>query len=182
MQAQYWHDAHSPQHYRRGSTFIAEINNDVPHPSDRNESYAENLARLDKLVLVRFNNDSMVVPRASSWFEFYAPGSTSKILPLEESAIYKEVCCPRASNQGVPHCIIEEATEIKGNFLGFQFPWNSMDRFYRKILRIALTGVYLRGKGGGRHTCDTKSPVSGQCELSICLSEVSLFNSHHKRQ
>ncbi|XP_034240708.1 palmitoyl-protein thioesterase 1-like [Thrips palmi] len=90
VQAQYWHDAHSPQRYRRGSTFLADINNDVQHASDRNSSYAENLTKLDKLVLVRFNNDSMVVPRASSWFEFYAPGSTSEILPLEESAIYKE--------------------------------------------------------------------------------------------
>lgn len=90
VQAQYWHDAHSPQRYRRGSTFLADINNDVADASQRDRSYAENLTKLDKLVLVRFNNDSMVVPRASSWFEFYAPGSTSQILPLEESAIYKE--------------------------------------------------------------------------------------------
>lgn len=90
VQAQYWHDGHSSRNYRRGSVFLADINNDRDDPSLRNASYAANLANLEKLVLVKFNQDSMVVPRDSSWFEFYAPGSSSKILPLEESAIYKE--------------------------------------------------------------------------------------------
>lgn len=89
VQAQYWHDAHHLDQYIKHSLFLADINNErLP----RNTSYAKNLAMLEKFVLVRFNNDSMVLPVASEWFEFYTPGQAVEILPLEESAIYKEVC------------------------------------------------------------------------------------------
>lgn len=74
--------------YREHSLFLADINNER---TPRNTSYATNLAQLEKLVLVRFNNDSMVLPVASEWFEFYAPGQAVDIQSLEESAIYKEV-------------------------------------------------------------------------------------------
>ncbi|KAE8737282.1 hypothetical protein FOCC_FOCC017255 [Frankliniella occidentalis] len=74
-QAQYWHDGHRPDRYRRGSTFLSDINNDLADPSQRNRTYADNLAKLEALVLVRFNLDTMVVPVESQWFEFYAPDS-----------------------------------------------------------------------------------------------------------
>lgn len=88
-QAQYWHDGHRPDRYRRGSTFLSDINNDLADPSQRNRTYADNLAKLEALVLVRFNLDTMVVPVESQWFEFYAPDS-KEIVPLESSALYKE--------------------------------------------------------------------------------------------
>jgi palmitoyl-protein thioesterase len=33
----------------------------------------------------------MVQPRESEWFEFYAPGQDTQILPLRNSTLYKEV-------------------------------------------------------------------------------------------
>lgn len=88
VQAQYWHDPRFLDQYREHSLFLADINNER---SPRNTSYATNLAQLEKFVLVRFNNDSMVLPVASEWFEFYTPGQGIEIQRLEESAIYKEV-------------------------------------------------------------------------------------------
>jgi len=72
----------------RSSTFLADINNER---TQKNESYARNLASLDKFVMVRFNNDTMVEPVASEWFEFYKPGQGVEIEPLENTALYKEV-------------------------------------------------------------------------------------------
>ena len=87
VQAQYWHDPRFLDEYRQHSLFLADINNErLP----RNSSYAKNLAKLEKLVLVRFNNDTMVEPVDSEWFEFYKPGQALEIQPLKESDIYKE--------------------------------------------------------------------------------------------
>ena len=102
VQAQYWHDPRYLDQYKEHSLFLADINNErVP----RNSSYALNLAQLEKFVLVRFNNDTMVEPVASEWFEFYAPGQAIDIQPLEESAIYKEVFSWFISHECLVHFV-----------------------------------------------------------------------------
>lgn len=40
--------------------------------------------------MVQFLNDTIVQPRESSWFEFYEPGQSTKILKLKDSPLYKE--------------------------------------------------------------------------------------------
>ena len=89
VQAQYWHDPTNPDNYIQYSKFIAEINNEK---SPQNTSYKENLSQLKYLVLVMFEQDTMVVPRESSLFAFYADGAngTSTIIPLTESKIYTQ--------------------------------------------------------------------------------------------
>lgn len=52
--------------YLEANHFLPSINNEIP--SNRNESYARNLASLDNLVLVLFNRDKTVVPKESAWF------------------------------------------------------------------------------------------------------------------
>lgn len=42
-------------------------------------------------VMVKFTEDTIVQPRESQWFEFYAPNQDIIILPLNQSAIYTEV-------------------------------------------------------------------------------------------
>lgn len=106
VQATYWHDPIHEDAYREGSTFLADINNE----RSINLTYVENLQRLKKwgeidlsgcaskitqyltvfvrLILVKFSNDTIVDPRETSWFEFYAPGQDSRILPLLESDLY----------------------------------------------------------------------------------------------
>eukprot|EP00095_Tigriopus_kingsejongensis_P009112 maker-scaffold150_size309978-snap-gene-2.11 protein:Tk09112 transcript:maker-scaffold150_size309978-snap-gene-2.11-mRNA-1 annotation:"hypothetical protein BRAFLDRAFT_128749" len=87
VQAQYWHDPLHYETYVEKSQFIAEINNEGPV---KNVSYAENLAKLETFVMVKFAEDKMVEPRASQHFEFYRPGSEVDILPLLESPLYTE--------------------------------------------------------------------------------------------
>ncbi|KAL0270574.1 UNVERIFIED_CONTAM: hypothetical protein PYX00_007940 [Menopon gallinae] len=86
VQAQYWHDPLNEKDYKTYSIFLADINNEK---ASKNESYIENFKKLEKLVLVRFEKDSMVNPRESSWFGFYAPGQSRIILPYNETDLYK---------------------------------------------------------------------------------------------
>jgi palmitoyl-protein thioesterase len=46
------------------------------------------MLKLENLVLVKFNHDSMVVPKDSEWFGFYKEGQAKEIYSLEESKLY----------------------------------------------------------------------------------------------
>jgi len=86
VQAQYWHDPHAAR-YRRDNIFLPGLNNEL---ATKNETYKRNLMSLNKFVMVKFSHDTMVTPRESEWFEFYADGDASTIVPLRDSALYKE--------------------------------------------------------------------------------------------
>jgi len=47
------------------------------------------MLKLDKVLLIMNENDTVVSPPSTSWFEFYE-SSTNKIIPLKESDFYKE--------------------------------------------------------------------------------------------
>ncbi|KRX40271.1 Palmitoyl-protein thioesterase 1 [Trichinella murrelli] len=85
IQAQYWHDPLHENTYRDKSIFLAEINNEKV----LNQTYIENLQKLQNMVLIKFTRDSMVVPPESSWFGFYAPGQAVDVIPLKETELYK---------------------------------------------------------------------------------------------
>lgn len=86
-QATYWHDPLNENMYVSGSTFLADINNE----RTVNQTYIENLQKLENFVLVRFNNDSIVQPVDTEWFGFYKPGQAVDTETLQESALYTEV-------------------------------------------------------------------------------------------
>lgn len=56
----------------------------------RNATYKTNLLKLNNLVLVKFLNETIVEPKESEWFEFYAPGDAKQVIALKDSPIYKE--------------------------------------------------------------------------------------------
>lgn len=87
VQAQYWHDPLAEDEYRKKSLFMADINNDRDL---KNSTYKENLLKLQKLVLIKFAQDSVVVPRESEWFGFYQTGQTEKMLSFNETKLYIE--------------------------------------------------------------------------------------------
>jgi len=66
VQAQYFRDPANLETYLSANSFLPSINNELP--LSRNESYAENLASLNALVLIMFTEDKTVVPKESSWF------------------------------------------------------------------------------------------------------------------
>jgi len=87
VQAQYWHDPMQEDEYRKYSVFLADINQERVF----NENYKNNMLKLKNLVLVKFNQDGMVVPRESEWFGFYKEGQAHELYSMEESILYKNV-------------------------------------------------------------------------------------------
>lgn len=91
VQAQYYRDPDRIQAYLSSNTFLADINNE--YTDTHNETYAKNLAALNKLVLVLFSEDVTVVPKESSWFGSYAPSDDDfpgekTIIPMRMQDIY----------------------------------------------------------------------------------------------
>ena len=117
VQAQYWHDPLHFETYVEKSRFIAEINNEKP---EQNATYAENLAKLENFVLIKHNQDTMVEPKESEHFEFYAPGQAENILPLRESPIYLEdrIGLRALDESGRLHFL-----EVEGDHLQFSRQW-----------------------------------------------------------
>jgi palmitoyl-protein thioesterase len=86
VQAQYWHDPLHEDVYREKSVFIADINNERV----KNQTYINNLLKLEKLVLIMNAQDGFVIPRESSHFGFYKPGSDSEVIPMRQTRLYLE--------------------------------------------------------------------------------------------
>ncbi|XP_076239920.1 palmitoyl-protein thioesterase 1 isoform X2 [Calliopsis andreniformis] len=86
IQATYWHDPYQEQEYKSKSIFMADINNEI----QINETYKDNLQKLNAMVLVKFANDTIVRPRETEWFGFYKSGQEMEIQNLEESDLYRE--------------------------------------------------------------------------------------------
>ncbi len=70
-------------------------------PQVINATYKTNLLSLKNMLLVMFTKDTMVTPRESEWFGFYAPGQASVILPMNQTQLYLEVCA-RTRTAGRP--------------------------------------------------------------------------------
>ncbi|XP_067281837.1 palmitoyl-protein thioesterase 1 [Pseudorasbora parva] len=86
VQAQYWHDPLNDDLYKKYSLFLADINQERVV----NETYKKNLMSLNKFVMVKFLQDTMVDPVDSEWFGFYKAGQGKELETLQESAIYTE--------------------------------------------------------------------------------------------
>ena len=87
VQATYRHDPLDEVTYKKNSDFLSDINNE----RKINQTYIDNLNKLEHFIMVKFENDSMVQPRETEWFGFYAPGQAKKSISLQETALYKKV-------------------------------------------------------------------------------------------
>uniref|UniRef100_A0A4W5MBF4 Palmitoyl-protein thioesterase 1 n=1 Tax=Hucho hucho TaxID=62062 RepID=A0A4W5MBF4_9TELE len=90
VQAQYWHDPLNDDLYKKHSLFLADINQERVV----NETYKKNLQLLDKFVMVKFLQDSVVDPADTEWFGFLKTGQAKETETLQESVLYKEVKPP----------------------------------------------------------------------------------------
>uniref|UniRef100_A0A3Q0SCJ3 Palmitoyl-protein thioesterase 1 n=1 Tax=Amphilophus citrinellus TaxID=61819 RepID=A0A3Q0SCJ3_AMPCI len=86
VQAQYWHDPLNDDLYKKNSRFLADINQERAV----NETYKKNLQQLEKFVMVKFLQDSVVDPVDSEWFGFLKTGQSKETETLQESVLYKE--------------------------------------------------------------------------------------------
>jgi len=86
VQAQYFHDPMESDQYRLYDKFLPDINNDVTV----NPVYKQNLVSLNTLVLVQFADDTVVVPKESSWFGYYADNNMNQLFPYNQTTLYLE--------------------------------------------------------------------------------------------
>jgi palmitoyl-protein thioesterase len=84
--AQYFRDPSELDLYLENSNFLADINNER---EVKNETYKKNLAEVNKFAMFMFEEDTVAVPKESSWFS-EVNGTTGEVTPLKERPIYKE--------------------------------------------------------------------------------------------
>jgi len=85
--AAYWKDPFEYSTYVKSNIFLSDINNEKPQ---KNATYKAHLTSLNKLLLLYSTNDTVVIPKSSPWFEFWALNSDTEITPLDQSQQYEE--------------------------------------------------------------------------------------------
>ncbi|PNY07109.1 palmitoyl-protein thioesterase 1-like, partial [Trifolium pratense] len=74
--------------FSQGLRFLPKLNNEKP--GQRNSTYKERFSSLEKLVLIMFEDDKVLIPKETSWFGYYPDGSFEPILPPQETKLYIE--------------------------------------------------------------------------------------------
>jgi len=97
--------------------FLADINNEG---STKNPLYKKNLATLNNFIMFQFLNDTVVVPKESEWFGYFADGSLSKKLTLQQMPIYQQ--------DWIGLKILDQAGKLQmlgcpGNHMQFSLDW-----------------------------------------------------------
>jgi len=85
--AQYFKDPEDLPTYVEQSAYLADINNEREF---KNVSYAEGIRSLNFFVLIKFTEDTTLIPSNSAWFEFYDNNDRNVTLPLRQQPIYVE--------------------------------------------------------------------------------------------
>ncbi|KAJ2126991.1 hypothetical protein GGF48_003449 [Coemansia sp. RSA 921] len=85
VQAQYFKDPNRLDEYLERNVFLPDINGDS---RDQPLEYRERIVALEKMVLVRFSNDSMICPAGSSWFGFVDENGGE--IGVEDTRMYRE--------------------------------------------------------------------------------------------
>ncbi|XP_019095698.1 PREDICTED: palmitoyl-protein thioesterase 1-like isoform X2 [Camelina sativa] len=74
--------------YLESSKYLPRLNNEIPN--QRNSTYKKRFASLHNLVLVKFQDDQVIVPNDSTWFGFYPDGDFENVLPAQQTKLYTE--------------------------------------------------------------------------------------------
>lgn len=82
--AQYFRDPNQYDSYLEFSNFLADINNER---ALKNQTYKNNLEKLERFIMYMFEDDTTVVPKQSSWF---ADVNGTEVTELRKRDIYKE--------------------------------------------------------------------------------------------
>jgi len=117
VQAEYWHDPTDEATYVSSCVFLPDINNER---EAKNITYKENLISLNKFVMVKFTEDSMVQPIESEWFGYYTPGQAIETIPLNETDLYKEDWIGMKTLDGANKL---EFLSVVGDHLQFSDQW-----------------------------------------------------------
>ncbi|KAG6967760.1 hypothetical protein JG688_00006153 [Phytophthora aleatoria] len=87
-QANYYRDPLRIYAFLKHAEFLPDLNNEK---TSTNQTYKDNFAKLQNLVLVRANKDTQVFPKESEWFGMYRDGDPYKtVLGFNETRWYQE--------------------------------------------------------------------------------------------
>jgi len=84
--AQYFRKEEELEEYLENSNFLADVNNER---EAKNETYKENLMKLEKFAMFMFSEDTTVIPKESAWWS-EVNSTTGKETKLQDRKIYKE--------------------------------------------------------------------------------------------
>ncbi|KAH3665760.1 hypothetical protein OGAPHI_003948 [Ogataea philodendri] len=84
VQAQYFRDVYNFEAYIENSAFLKFVNNEFI----KNLDYVDNLTKLEKLVLILFSQDDMVVPKETAWY-FDLDPVTNELIPFNETSSFQ---------------------------------------------------------------------------------------------
>ena len=84
--AQYYRNPEDLESYLEYSNFLADINNER---TKKNQTYVENMKKLDRFAMIIFDDDTQVVPKWSGWFDEYN-ATSEKRTALRDRPIYNE--------------------------------------------------------------------------------------------
>ena len=109
--AGYYKDAANYETYLNYSSFLADLNNEK---QEKMSSHKERFTALEKVVLIKFSEDTMIIPRETAWFQFY--NSELNLMDLQDSEFYiKDFIGVKTLNEQNKI----EFVELKGNHLKF---------------------------------------------------------------
>ena len=81
--AGYYRDSFNLKQYQTGSTFLAALNNE----RDFDQKSKDRFMNIEKLILIKFNQDTMIIPKETAWFQAYKPGTTD-VIPMDQTDLY----------------------------------------------------------------------------------------------
>jgi palmitoyl-protein thioesterase len=82
--AGYYKDRFTYDMFVKYSSFLAELNNEK---ENKNENFKIRFSNLQKALLIKNKDDTVITPKESSWFEFYDLNG-EEIIPLRNSDFY----------------------------------------------------------------------------------------------
>jgi palmitoyl-protein thioesterase len=85
--ANYFKDVTQYDTYLKDAAFLPDFNNER---ETKNDGYKQKFAALERLVLIKYNNDTVLSPIDTEWFQFYTAGKKGEILPIEQTPLYAE--------------------------------------------------------------------------------------------
>ena len=89
-QANYYRDAANLEEYKASCRFMPYINNEVQGPGNQSAVYRANFEKLEKVILVKAEEDTMITPRESEHFGYFKDGSRSELVAMRDAPWYTE--------------------------------------------------------------------------------------------
>ncbi|XP_057478664.1 uncharacterized protein LOC130766020 [Actinidia eriantha] len=74
--------------YLEKCRFLPRLNNELP--DERNATYKERFSSLQNLVLIMFEQDTILIPKETAWFGYYPDGAFDPVLPPQQTNLYVE--------------------------------------------------------------------------------------------